>query len=83
MKNRKGKESDPSYDTNPYTSENSFKSKATIRHNYTRPEKGGAYCFAPVGRLVGRSVGMSVYINVVQLITQEGFVPKASNSVGR
>ena len=44
-------------------------------------EKGGAYCFAHVGRYVGmlvgryvgrsvcRSVGMSVSLNLVQLIT--------------
>ena len=42
-------------------------------------EKGGAYCVAPVGR----SVGMSVALNFVQLITQEGFAPEASNLVGR
>ena len=29
-------------------------------------EKGGAYCFAPVGMYVG----MSVALNLVQLITQ-------------
>ena len=46
-------------------------------------EKGGAYCVAPVGRSVCRSVGMSVALNLVQLITQEGFVPEASNLVGR
>ena len=54
-------------------------------------EKGGAYCFAHVGRYVGRSVGryvgmsvgMSVSLNLVQLITQEGFAPEASNLVGR
>ena len=28
---------------------------------------------------VGMSVGMSVSLNLVQLITQEGFVPEASN----
>ena len=54
-------------------------------------EKGGAYCFAHVGRYVGmsvgmsvgRSVGMSVALNLVQLITQERFAPEASNLVGR
>ena len=54
-------------------------------------EKGGAYCVAPVGRYVdryvgrsvGMSVGMSVALNLVQLITQEGFAPEASNLVGR
>ena len=38
-------------------------------------EKGGAYCFAHVGR--------SVFLNVVQLITQERSAPEASNLVGR
>ena len=42
-------------------------------------EKGGAYCFAHVGRYVG----MSVALNLVQLITQERFAPEASNLVGR
>ena len=42
-------------------------------------EKGGAYCVAPVGRYVG----MSVALNLVQLITQEGFALEASNLVGR
>ena len=54
-------------------------------------EKGGAYCFAHVGRYVGmsvgmsvgRSVGMSVALNLVQLITQDHFAPEASNLVGR
>ena len=46
-------------------------------------EKGGAYCVAPVSRSVCRSVGMSVALNLVQLITQEGFAPEASNLVGR
>ena len=54
-------------------------------------EKGGAYCVAPVGRYVGMSVGryvgmsvgMSVALNLVQLITQEGLTPEASNVVGR
>ena len=32
---------------------------------------------------VGRSVGMSVSLNLVQLMTQEGFDPEASNLVGR
>ena len=30
-----------------------------------------------------RSVGMSVSLNLMQLITQEGFAPEASNLVGR
>ena len=42
-------------------------------------EKGGAYCVAPVGP----SVGMSVSLNLVQLVTQEGFAQEASNLVGR
>ena len=46
-------------------------------------EEGGAYCVAHVGRYVGMSVGMSVALNLVQLITQEGFAPEASNLVGR
>ena len=29
------------------------------------------------------SVGMSVSLNIVQLMTQEGFAPEASNLVGR
>ena len=54
-------------------------------------EKGGAYCFAHVGRYVGmsvgmsvgRSVGMSVALNLVQLVSQERFALEASNLVGR
>ena len=50
-------------------------------------EKGGAYCFAHVGRYVSRyvgmSVGMSVSLDLVQLITQERFTPEASHLVGR
>ena len=50
-------------------------------------EKGGAYCVAhadpSVGLSVRRSVGMSVSLNLVQLITQENFVQEASNLVGR
>ena len=42
-------------------------------------EKGGAYCVAHVGRYVG----ISVSLNLVQLITQEGFAPETSNLVGR
>ena len=42
-------------------------------------EEGGAYCYAHVGRYVGRSVSL----NLVQLITQERFAPEASNLVGR
>ena len=41
--------------------------------------KRRAYCFAPVGRYVG----MSVSLNIVQLITQERFAPEASNLVDR
>ena len=36
-----------------------------------------------VGRYVGRNVGMPVSLHMVQLITQEGFAPEASNLVGR
>ena len=46
-------------------------------------EEGGAYCVAHVCRYVGRYVGMSVSLNLVQLITQERFAPEASNLVGR
>ena len=46
-------------------------------------EKGEAYCFAHVGRYGGRSVGMSVSLKLVQLITQERFAPEASNLVGK
>ena len=42
-------------------------------------EKGGAYCFAHVGRYVS----MLVSLNLVQLITQECFAKEASNLVGR
>ena len=46
-------------------------------------KKEGAYCVAHVGRSVVPSVGMSVSLNLVQLITQDGFAPEASNLVGR
>ena len=42
-------------------------------------EEGQAYCVAHVGQ----SVGMSVSLNLVQMITQERFAPEASNLVGR
>ena len=42
-------------------------------------EKGGAYCFAHVGQYVG----MSVSLNLVQLITQQHFAQEASNLVGK
>ena len=42
-------------------------------------EEGGAYCVAHVGRYVG----MSVSLNIVQLITQQRFAPEASNLVRR
>ena len=51
--------------------------------SYAPFEKGGAYCIAPVGRSVRLSVGMSVSLNLVQLITQERFAQEASNLVGR
>ena len=50
---------------------------------YAPFEKGGAYCVAHVGLSVGPSVGFSVSLNLVQLITQEGYAPEASNLVGR
>ena len=58
-----------------------FHKSYKIYNNYAPPpfEKGGAYCFAHVGR----SVGMSVSLNLVQLISQERFAPEASNLVGR
>ena len=34
-------------------------------------------------RSVGRYVGVSVSLNLMQLITQEWFIPQASNLVGR
>ena len=46
-------------------------------------EEGGAYCFAHVRRSVCLSVGMSVSLKLVQLITREHFAPEASNLVGR
>ena len=42
-------------------------------------KEGGAYCVVHVGR----SVSMSVSLNLVQLITQEHFAPEASNLVHR
>ena len=39
----------------------------------------GVYCVAHVGRYIG----MSVSLNLVQLKTQERFAPEASNLVGR
>ena len=46
-------------------------------------KEGGAYCFAHVGRSIGLYVGMSISLNLVQLISQERFAPEASNMVGR
>ena len=48
-------------------------------------EKGGAYCsLKKEGQIaLHMSVGMSVALNLVQLITQERFAPDASNLVGR
>ena len=47
-------------------------------------EKGGHIALhLSVGWLVGLYVGMSVSLNLVQLITQERFAPEASNLVGR
>ena len=48
-------------------------------HFYAPFGKGGAYCVAHVSQ----SVDMSVSLNLVQLITQEGFAPEASNLIGR
>ena len=45
-------------------------------------KEGGAYCFAHVRWSVHPSVGMSVSLSLVQLITQECFAPEASNLVG-
>ena len=47
-------------------------------HIYAPFEEGGAYCFAHVRLSVSLSVGMSVSLNLVQLITQERFAPEAS-----
>ena len=45
--------------------------------------RGILLCTCPsVGRYVGR-VGMSVSLNLAQLITQEGFAPETSKVVGR
>ena len=74
----------------PYSSTMGHISKRVRKiSNYYAPllcpppfEKGGAYCFAHVGRYVCRSVGMSVSLNLVQLITQERFATEASNLVG-
>ena len=41
-------------------------------------EEGGTHCYA----YVGRSVAMSVSLNLVQLITEECFAPEASNIGG-
>ena len=47
-------------------------------------EKGGHIALhMSVGRSVRPSVGMSVSLNLVQLITQERFAPEASNLVAR
>ena len=46
-------------------------------------EEGGAYCVAHVGQYDSRYVGVSVSLNLVQLITQERFAPEATNLVGR
>ena len=40
-------------------------------------------CFAHVGMSVGPSIGMSVSLNLMQLITQERSAKEASNLVGR
>ena len=51
---------------------------------YKTFEKGGHIALhMSVGRSVCQSVGMSVSLNLVQLITQEHFALEASNFVGR
>ena len=62
----------------------------SLKHLYLCPplkKEGHIALHMSVGRSVGRSVrlsvGMSVSLNLVQLITQEGFAPEASNLVGR
>ena len=53
--------------------------RVDVHNNVYAPfEEGVAYCFAHVGP----SVGMSVSLNLVQLITPEHSVPEASNLVG-
>ena len=44
-------------------------------------EEGGGHIALHMS--VGMLVGMSISLNLVQLITQERFVPEASNLVGR
>ena len=85
----------PKYDVNPHPNTRGIGLLVGRTSRYRRSvilvlaiimppfEKGGAYCFAHVGRSVCRSVGMSVALNLVQLITQERFAPEASNLVGR
>ena len=70
-------------------SENRMVAQASewLRHNYAPLEKGGHIALhISVGQLVCpsvcQSVGMSVSLNLEQLITQEHFVPEASNLVG-
>ena len=46
-------------------------------------EEGGAYFFVHGCPSVRLSVCLSVCLNLMQLITQEGFAPEASNLVGR
>ena len=41
------------------------------------------HLYAPLHIALHMSVGMSVSLNLVQLISQERFAPEASNLVGR
>ena len=54
-----------------------------ISNMYAPFKGGGAYCFAHVGRYDGRSVGMSVSLNLLQLIPQERFAQETSHLIGR
>ena len=54
-----------------------------LNADYASFKERGVYCFAHVRLLVCWSVRVSVSVNLVQLITQEGFAPEASNLVGR
>ena len=51
-----------------------------VYYFYAPIEEGGAYCCAYVGRLVGMSVGLLLF---VQGKNQEPFVLEASDMVGR
>ena len=56
----------------------------TLSYYFVMPpplKEGGAYCFAHVCLSVRLSVGLP--LNLVWLITQEGFAPETSNLLGR